>query len=93
MKRQINIDYIGVVKENNGSYTYEQIVIQKSRELLTALDAMCKKRGARLYVPSIKLCGDNAAMVGAQGYFEFKKGNIASLDLNAFATMPIDASN
>jgi hypothetical protein len=42
MEKKINIDYIGVVKENKGSYTYEQIVIQKSRELLTMLDAMCK---------------------------------------------------
>ena len=42
MEKKINIDYIGVVKENKGSYTYEQIVIQKSRELLTVLDAMCR---------------------------------------------------
>ena len=38
----------------------------------------------------LKYCGDNAAMVGAQGYYEFLKGNVASLDLNAYATMPID---
>ena len=42
MEPKINIDYIGVVKENNGSYTYEQVGIQESKELLVALDAMRK---------------------------------------------------
>ena len=41
-------------------------------------------------MPDLSLCGDNAAMVGAQAFYEFKNGNLASLDLNAFATMPID---
>ena len=41
-------------------------------------------------MPDLSLCGDNAAMVGAQAFYEYQKGNIASLDLNAFATMPID---
>ena len=50
-----------------------------------ALDAMCKKRGARLYVPSIKLCGDNAAMVAAAGYFEYLNGKFADTSLNASA--------
>ena len=42
MERKINIDYIGVVKENNGHYTYEQVDIQESKELFVTLDAMCK---------------------------------------------------
>lgn len=40
MERKINIDYIGVVKENNGHYTYEQVGIQESKELHVTLDAM-----------------------------------------------------
>lgn len=51
----------------------------------------CEKRGIRLYFPPLPLCGDNAAMVGAQAYYEFQTGNIAGLDLNAYATMPIEA--
>ena len=50
----------------------------------------CKKRGYQLYLPPIDLCGDNAAMVGAQGYYEFLAGVTAGLDLNATASLPID---
>lgn len=54
---------------------------------------VCEEKGWQLYMPQLSLCGDNAAMVGAQGYYEFKKGNIAGLELNAFATMPINEQN
>ena len=50
----------------------------------------CQKRGWQLYMPEKSLCGDNAAMVGAQGYFEYLGGNIAGTDLNAYATMSIE---
>ncbi len=53
----------------------------------------CYEKGWKLYMPELCYCGDNAAMVGAQAYYEYQKGNIASLDLNAFATMPIDEEN
>ena len=45
--------------------------------------------GAALYVPPLRLCGDNAAMIGAQGYYEYLAGNIAGADLNAYATMEL----
>mgnify|MGYP000205228951 CR=1 FL=1 len=54
------------------------------------LKAACEKEGYTLYVPPLRLCGDNGAMIGAQGYYEFKAGNIAPLTLNARASMPID---
>ena len=41
-------------------------------------------------MPDKSLCGDNAVMVGSQGYYEFLSGNIAKSDLNAIATLPID---
>ncbi len=50
----------------------------------------CDKRGWRCYYPPIELCGDNGAMVGAQGYYEYLAGNIAGTDLNARATMTIE---
>ncbi|HZK39306.1 MAG TPA: tRNA (adenosine(37)-N6)-threonylcarbamoyltransferase complex transferase subunit TsaD [Clostridia bacterium] len=51
---------------------------------------ICKTNGLELYMPDISLCGDNAAMVGAQGYYEFLKGNFADLSLNACASGSIE---
>ncbi len=56
-------------------------------------DKLCKEHSLELYYPELKLCGDNAAMVGAQGYFEYKTGIKAGSDLNAYATMPIDKAD
>ena len=58
--------------------------------LRSTLKAECKKRGYEFYMPDKSLCGDNAAMVGSQGYYEYLSGNIAKTDLNAYATMSIE---
>ena len=51
--------------------------------------AAAEKLGAEVYMPPLKLCGDNAAMIGAQGYYEFLAGNRADMGLNAYATKSI----
>ena len=48
------------------------------------------KRGVRLCMPPLSLCGDNGAMIGAQAYYEYLAGKTADQSLNAFATMPVD---
>ena len=48
-----------------------------------------EENGFELFVPPLRLCGDNGAMVGAQGYYEYLAGNIAGSDLNAYATMEL----
>lgn len=48
-----------------------------------------EKNGYQLFVPPLKLCGDNGAMIGAQGYYEYLAGTRAGSDLNAYATMEI----
>lgn len=58
--------------------------------LRSTLQDECKRRGYGFYMPEKSLCGDNAAMVGSQGYYEFLSGNVAGTDLNAFATMSIE---
>lgn len=58
--------------------------------LRKTLQDECAKRGYEFYMPDKSLCGDNAAMVGSQGYYEFLSGNVAGTDLNAFATMSIE---
>ena len=50
----------------------------------------CARRGCELHFPELKYCGDNAAMVGVQAYYEYLAGNIADEGLNAYATMPIN---
>jgi N6-L-threonylcarbamoyladenine synthase len=47
-------------------------------------------RGVSFYCPPLPLCGDNAAMVASQGYYEFLSGNIAGSDLNAVASKKIE---
>ena len=42
-----------------------------------------------LFIPPLKLCGDNGAMVGAQGYYEYLAGTRAGSDLNAYASMDV----
>ena len=44
---------------------------------------------AQVYLPPLKLCGDNAAMIGSQAYYEYVAGNIAGMELNAYATKSI----
>lgn len=55
------------------------------------LKKACEKEELSLFLAPLSLCGDNGAMIGAQGYFEFKAGRIANADLNAFATMDTDS--
>ena len=49
-----------------------------------------QKLGARVYLPELKFCGDNGAMIAAQGYYEYQDGNLADLTLNGLPTLPID---
>ena len=47
------------------------------------------ENGFSLYIPPLRLCGDNGAMVGAQAYYEYLAGHTAGSDLNAYATMDL----
>ena len=53
------------------------------------LTAACQESGDRLFLPELKYCGDNAAMIGCQGFYEFQAGQTAGLELNASATRDI----
>ena len=54
------------------------------------LERACRQAGCRLYLPPLRLCGDNGAMIGAQGYYEYLAGHTADLSLNAYATRDLD---
>ena len=45
-----------------------------------------ERLGVRLCLPELRFCGDNAAMIGAQGYYEYLAGHTADVTLNAYAT-------
>ena len=49
-----------------------------------------QKLGARVYLPELKFCGDNGAMIAAQGYYQYIAGHTAGLELNGLPTLPID---
>lgn len=73
---------------------YNKIVIAGGVSANSRLRAeavrICKKHKWDLYLPELKYCGDNAAMIASQGYYEFIQNNVADESLNAYATMPID---
>lgn len=61
--------------------------------LRAGMAAACRQNGLKLYQPPLSLCGDNGAMVAAQGYYELLAGHTAGADLNAIASCPITADN
>lgn len=59
--------------------------VAANSHLRRGLEELCKKQKYDFVTPPLNLCGDNAAMVAAAGYFEFVKGNLADTSLNASA--------
>lgn len=49
----------------------------------------CERRGFKFYHPSPILCTDNAAMIGAAAYYDYKKGLISDLTLNAVPNLKL----
>lgn len=64
--------------------------VSANSKLRAEAQALCKKHKWSLYLPELRYCGDNAAMIASQGYYEFVQGERADESLNAYATMPID---
>ena len=72
---------------------YKKIVVAggvaANSRIRADFNAAAKEKGYELFVPPLKLCGDNGAMIGAQAYYEYLAGVTAGSDLNAYATMDI----
>lgn len=60
-----------------------------NESLRETLTDECARRGLSLFMPPLSLCGDNAAMIGAQAFYEYRAGNTAGADLNACAAVEI----
>ncbi len=59
--------------------------VAANSHLRARLAEVARRAGIPLFIPPISLCGDNAAMIGAQGYYEYLAGARADATLNASA--------
>lgn len=63
--------------------------VASNSALRAGMEAACRKAGKKLFYPSPVFCTDNAAMIGAAAYYEYKKGVRHGLDLNAVPNLKI----
>lgn len=64
--------------------------VAANRRLRTNVENGAKRLCAKVYLPQMNLCGDNAAMIAAQGYYEYLAGKRGSNALNGIPSLPID---
>ena len=64
--------------------------VAANSRLRSLINDGAQKLGAQVYLPQLKYCGDNGAMIAAQGYYEYRAGRTAGLELNGLPTLPID---
>lgn len=74
-------------------YGYKKLAIAggvaSNSALRAAMKEACDKNGITFYHPSPIFCTDNAAMIGAAAYYEYKKGNCSGWDLNAVPNLKL----
>lgn len=63
--------------------------VASNSALRAAMAAACEKEDFRFYHPSPILCTDNAAMIGAAAYYEYRKGVRSGWDLNAVPNLKL----
>lgn len=73
------------LKEKNVKHLIVAGGVAANKGLREKLASECESEGIELTVPEIKYCTDNAAMIGAAGYYAYKLGRRANLELNAKA--------
>lgn len=59
--------------------------VSANSHIRDAVKLICDKKGCSLYMPPLSLCGDNAAMIASQAFYEAESGNFADIWLNALA--------
>ena len=63
--------------------------VSRNSYIRSAFDVFYKETGVKVYYPEPVLCTDNAAMIAAQGYYNYINGNRADLRLNAVPNLKI----
>jgi N6-L-threonylcarbamoyladenine synthase len=73
---------------------YKQIAVaggvSANSGVRSAFEKACAKRGMKLYIPTLDLCGDNGAMIACQGYYNYLAGQRGDESLNAVATLSLE---
>nr|WP_302599429.1 tRNA (adenosine(37)-N6)-threonylcarbamoyltransferase complex transferase subunit TsaD [uncultured Cellulosilyticum sp.] len=78
-----------LAKEKNISKIALAGGVAANQGLREVMEAACEKSGKKLYYPGLKLCTDNAAMIGCAAYYEYLKGTRADMSLNAVPNLPL----
>ncbi|MCD7845739.1 MAG: tRNA (adenosine(37)-N6)-threonylcarbamoyltransferase complex transferase subunit TsaD [Oscillospiraceae bacterium] len=88
--RAVSESLVGRTMEAANMLGYQHIAVAggvaANSRIRRDFQTACGKAGKTLYTPPMCLCGDNGAMIGAQGYYEYLAGTRAGSDLNAYAT-------
>lgn len=63
--------------------------VAANKGIRNKLSLLCEANNINLTVPSLNHCTDNAAMIGAAGYFAYKNGNISDIVINAKSSMEL----
>ena len=63
--------------------------VASNGSLRKAMEEACAENHIKFYRPSPIFCTDNAAMIGAAGYYEYKKGVRSGFDLNAVPNLKL----
>ena len=81
--------FMKAAKDHNADKLVVAGGVSANKMLRNMLSEKSKINGYELYMPQLKYCGDNAAMIGSQAYYEYLDGNVATPFLNAQATKNI----
>ena len=63
--------------------------VSANTRLRAEMEKNCRERDIAFCVPAPILCTDNGAMIGAAGYYEYIKGNVADMSLNAYPSLKL----
>ena len=91
--RAVSESLVGRTMEALESLGYDRLAVAggvaANSRIRADFEAACRAADVKLFIPPLRLCGDNGAMIGAQAYYEYLVGHTADSSLNAYATMPL----
>ena len=91
--RAVSESLVGRTMEALESLGYDRLAVAggvaANSRIRADFEAACRAADVKLFIPPLRLCGDNGAMIGAQAYYEYLAGHTADSSLNAYATMPL----